>query len=43
VRITQFQEHTTENLAEAIASMTKQNKQPLKGLVLDLRDDPVAC
>lgn len=40
VRITQFQEHTTENLAEAIASMTKQNKQPLKGLVLDLRDDP---
>jgi carboxyl-terminal processing protease len=40
VRITQFQEHTTENLAEAVASMTKQNKQPLKGLVLDLRDDP---
>jgi carboxyl-terminal processing protease len=43
VRITQFQEHTTENLAEAIASMTKQNKQPLKGLVLDLRDDPGGC
>jgi len=40
VRVTQFQEHTVENLADGIASMTKQNKQPLKGLVLDLRDDP---
>lgn len=40
VRITQFQEHTTENLVTGIATLYKQNKEPLKGLVLDLRDDP---
>ncbi|WP_293761299.1 S41 family peptidase [uncultured Aquitalea sp.] len=40
VRITQFQEHTIENLADGVAAMYKENKAPLKGLVLDLRDDP---
>lgn len=40
VRITQFQEHTVSLLADAIKDLEKQNKQPLKGLVLDLRDDP---
>ncbi|MEW5943217.1 MAG: S41 family peptidase [Pseudomonadota bacterium] len=39
-RITQFQEHTGENLATALDSLYKQNKEPLKGLVLDLRNDP---
>lgn len=39
-RITQFQEHTAENLAEAIDKVTKENKAPLKGIVLDLRNDP---
>lgn len=40
VRITQFQEHTVSLLANALKELRKQNKQPLKGLVLDLRDDP---
>ncbi|MDD5240381.1 MAG: S41 family peptidase [Sulfuricella sp.] len=40
VRITQFQEHTGENLAKALEGFYKQNKEPLKGLVLDLRNDP---
>jgi carboxyl-terminal processing protease len=40
VRITQFQEHTGENLAKALETFYKQNKGPLKGLVLDLRNDP---
>lgn len=40
VRITQFQEHTGENLASALENMIKQNQGPLKGLVLDLRNDP---
>jgi len=40
VRITQFQEHTGENLAKALKDMVKQNGGPLKGLVLDLRNDP---
>jgi carboxyl-terminal processing protease len=40
IRVTQFQEHTTENLALAIEALYKENKAPLKGLVLDLRNDP---
>ncbi|OGT00453.1 MAG: peptidase S41 [Gallionellales bacterium RIFCSPLOWO2_12_FULL_59_22] len=40
IRITQFQEQTGENLATALDSLIKQNKEPLKGLVLDLRNDP---
>jgi len=40
VRITQFQEHTGENLATALAAMYKQNNNELKGIVLDLRNDP---
>jgi len=40
VRITQFQEHTGENLAMALENLRKQNKAPLQGLVLDLRNDP---
>lgn len=40
VRITQFQEHTAENLASALQSLYGSNKTNLKGLVLDLRDDP---
>lgn len=40
VRITQFQEHTVSLLADALKELNKQNKAPLKGLVLDLRDDP---
>lgn len=40
IRVTQFQEHTGENLVKALDSLYKQNKAPLKGLVLDLRNDP---
>ncbi len=40
IRITQFQERTGENLAQAILALAKQNKAPLKGIVLDLRNDP---
>ncbi len=40
IRITQFQEHTGENLATALTDMVKENKGDLKGLVLDLRNDP---
>jgi carboxyl-terminal processing protease len=38
VRITQFQEHTGENLAAALEELSKQGE--LKGIVLDLRNDP---
>jgi carboxyl-terminal processing protease len=40
VRITQFQEHTGENLATALNNLQKQNNGALQGLVLDLRNDP---
>ncbi len=40
VRITQFQEQTSENLATALEKMVKENGGPLNGLVLDLRNDP---
>ena len=40
VRITQFQERTVAALNQAIQDLHKQNGAPLKGLVLDLRDDP---
>ena len=40
IRITQFQEHSGEDLAKAIETLPKQNKGALKGLVLDLRNDP---
>ncbi|HEX4844417.1 MAG TPA: S41 family peptidase [Limnobacter sp.] len=38
VRITQFQEHTGEYLVKAINKL--HTEKPLKGLVLDLRNDP---
>jgi carboxyl-terminal processing protease len=40
LRISQFQSHTGENLAEAIEKLKKENKGKLKGLVLDLRNNP---
>jgi carboxyl-terminal processing protease len=40
VRVTQFQEHTGELLAEALNKLYKDNKAPLKGMILDLRNDP---
>ena len=40
VRITQFSETTTPDLLKAIASLKKQSKGELRGLVLDLRNNP---
>jgi len=40
VRITQFQTNTADNLKEALAKLKQQNKGDLKGLVLDLRNNP---
>ncbi|MBI5436796.1 MAG: S41 family peptidase [Nitrosomonadales bacterium] len=40
IRITQFHEHTGENLATALDNLSKQSEGGLKGLVLDLRNDP---
>jgi carboxyl-terminal processing protease len=39
-RVTQFQEHTGETLAKAIDTLFKQNQGPMRGVVLDLRNDP---
>ena len=40
VRISQFQERTVASLNEAVQKLHKENKGALKGLILDLRDDP---
>ncbi|WP_340120663.1 S41 family peptidase [Methylobacter svalbardensis] len=40
VRISSFQSGTGENLKEALASLKKENAGNLKGLVLDLRNNP---
>jgi len=40
LRITQFQTHTPENLMEAISNLKKENGGELKGVVLDLRNNP---
>ena len=39
-RVTQFQEHTGETLAKSIEKLFKDNNGPMKGMVLDLRNDP---
>ena len=40
LRITQFQSHTPENLLDAISKLKEENGGSLKGLVLDLRNNP---
>jgi carboxyl-terminal processing protease len=39
-RVTQFQEHTGEALARAIEKVFRENQGPMRGIVLDLRNDP---
>ncbi len=39
-RVTQFQEQTGENLARAVERHFKENQGAMKGIVLDLRNDP---
>lgn len=40
VRVSRFQERTLDDLVDNIKKMHDENKAPLKGIVLDLRDDP---
>ncbi|MDD2365232.1 MAG: S41 family peptidase [Desulfuromonadaceae bacterium] len=40
IRIAQFQEKTDDDLTAALKSMKEENKGELKGLVLDMRNDP---
>ena len=40
LRITQFRDATGEDIARALREIHEQNGGPLKGLVLDLRDNP---
>ncbi len=40
IRISQFQSRTTEDLRKAIHKLKAENKEALKGLVLDLRNNP---
>jgi carboxyl-terminal processing protease len=40
VRITQFQEHSGEDLAKALKSMRDENNGAFKGFILDLRNNP---
>lgn len=40
VRVTQFQEHTGDTMARAIERMFKENQGAMRGLILDLRNDP---
>ncbi len=38
--ITNFRDNTTDDLLSALDKIEKDNKNPIKGLVLDLRDNP---
>ena len=40
IRVTQFQELTGENVAKAIEKLFTESTVPMKGLILDLRNDP---
>jgi carboxyl-terminal processing protease len=40
IRITSFTETTAEDLSHAVSQLKRDNRQGIKGLVLDLRDNP---
>jgi len=40
IRLTQFQEHTDDDLQKALAKLDQDNGGPIAGLVLDLRNNP---
>ena len=40
IRVTQFQEHTDDDLQKALVNLEKENGGQLSGLVLDLRNNP---
>ena len=39
-RVSQFQSNTAADLNQAVTELVKENKAPLKGLVIDLRNNP---
>jgi carboxyl-terminal processing protease len=43
LRIANFQARTTEDLLKAVAELKADNPDGLKGVVLDLRNNPAAC
>ena len=40
IRIAKFQQRTSRELLEAIGKLSKENNQPLQGLIIDLRNNP---
>ena len=40
IRVTQFQERTGEDVAKSINKLFDENKKPLNGIVLDMRNNP---
>ena len=40
LRVTQFQDRTGEDLAEAIKKLRKENKHAFNGIILDMRNNP---
>jgi carboxyl-terminal processing protease len=40
VRISSFQSATGQNLVDAVEELKKENERPLKGVILDLRNNP---
>jgi carboxyl-terminal processing protease len=40
LRVTQFQERTGEDVAKSINKLFAENKKPLNGLILDMRNNP---
>jgi len=40
LRVTQFQSHTSELLRKAVERLRKEDKEAIKGVVLDLRNNP---
>ncbi len=40
IRLTQFQENTSEELRSALTELESQNGRPLNGIILDLRNNP---
>lgn len=40
LRVTHFQTHTPDDFRDALNKLTDNNRKPLKGLVLDLRNNP---
>ena len=40
VRISKFQQRTSQDLMISIEELTKENKKPLQGLIVDLRNNP---